>query len=91
MAPTLVWVRPFVALSVCPFFGCSLISHELLNKTYIYAHQQNELNEGIKMMCSICRFSVYFSRNYRKCSQNGEDGNSKMQIYEANDISSCRA
>ena len=25
-----------------------------------YAHHQNELNEGIKMMCFICRFTVYF-------------------------------
>ena len=29
------------------------------------------------MMCFICRFNVYFSRNQRKCSQNGEDGNFK--------------
>ena len=53
-------------LSVCsfsPIFGCSLISHELLDKTYIYAHHQNELNEEIKIMCFICRFNVYFSRN----------------------------
>ena len=70
-------VCPSVALWFCSFvrfFGCSLISHELLDKTYIYAHHQNELNEGIKMVCFICRFSVYFSRNQRKCSQNGEDG-----------------
>ena len=71
----------FVVLWLCPFFcffwifGCSLISHELLDKTYIYAHHQNELNEGIKVMYFICRFSVYFSLNQRKCSQNGEDGN----------------
>ena len=74
-------VCPFVALSFCPFvriFGCSLISHELLDKTYIYAHQQNELNEGIKMVCFIYRFSVYFSRNQRKCSQNGKDENLKI-------------
>ena len=76
MAPTLVWVCGFVRLSV--FSGCSLISHELLDKTYIYAHHQNELNEGIKIMCFICRFSVYFSRNQRKCSQNGEDANLKI-------------
>ena len=25
-----------------------------------YAYHQNELNEGIKMMCFICRFTVYF-------------------------------
>ena len=74
----------FLGLSVYGFvrffriFGCSLISHELLGKTYIYAHHQNELNEGIKMMCFIWRFSVYFSRNQRKCSQNGEDGNLKI-------------
>ena len=24
-------------------------------------------------MCFICRFNVYFSRNQRKCSQNGEE------------------
>ena len=87
----------FLGLWLCDFvrffriFGCSLISHELLDKTYIYAHYQNELNEGIKMMCFICCFGVYFPRNHRKCSQNGEDGNFKMQIYEANDISPCRA
>ena len=72
---------PDVGLSVCPsflIFGCSLISHELLNKTYIYAHHQNGLNEGIKIMCFICRFNVYFSRNRRKCSQNGEDENFKF-------------
>ena len=67
----------FDFFSGCGFvriFGCSLISHELLNKTYIYEHHQNELNEWIKMMCFICRFSVYFSRNQRKCTENGEDG-----------------
>ena len=78
-----LWFRPFIRLSVSPFvrffriFGCSLISHELLHKTYIYAHHQNELNQGIKMMCFIFRFSVYFSCNHQKCSQNGEDGNLK--------------
>ena len=44
----------------------------------IYAHHQNELNEEIKVMCFICRFNVYFSRNQRKCSQNGEDQNLKI-------------
>ena len=71
----------FVTLWLCGFirnFGCSLISQELLDKTYMYAHHQNELNEGIKMMCFICRFKVYFSRNQRKCLQNGEDGNLKI-------------
>ena len=29
-------------------------------------------------MCFICRFKVYFSRNQRKCSQNGEDENFKF-------------
>ena len=60
------------------------------------AHHQNELNEGIKnkMMCFICHcilfvISTYISRvNARKIAKNG---NFKMQIYEANDISSCRA
>ena len=28
-------------------------------------------------MCFICRFNVYFSRNQRKCWQNGEDENLK--------------
>ena len=68
------------------FFGCSLISHELLDKTYICAHHQNGLNEEIKIMFFICRFNVYFSRNQRKCSQNDED-----KIYEVKDVSSCRA
>ena len=57
---------PDVGLSVCPFsliFGFSLISHELLDKTYIYAHHQNGLNEEFKIMFFICRFNVYFSRN----------------------------
>ena len=78
------WVCPFVTLWLCPFvrffriFGCSLISHELLDKTYIHVHHENELNEGIKMMCFICRFSVYFWRNQRKCSQNCEDENLKI-------------
>ena len=68
------------------FSGCrfvrfsrfSLISHELLDKTYIHTHHQNGLNEEIKIMCFICRFNVYFSRNKRKCSQNGEDENCKF-------------
>ena len=30
------------------------------------------------MMCFICRFSVYFPRNQRKRSQNGEDENLKF-------------
>ena len=43
---------------------------------YIHiAHPQYELNEGIKRMCFACRFNVIFSRNQRKCSQNGKDGN----------------
>ena len=70
-------------MSVCPFFrifGRSLISHELLNKTYIYAHHQNGLNEEIKIMCFICRFNVYFSRNQGKCSQNGEDENLNLKF-----------
>ena len=70
-------------LSVCGFvriFGCSLISHKLLDKIYICAHHQNELNEGIKIMFFICRFNVYFSRNQRKCSQNGEDRNLKSEF-----------
>ena len=60
------------------FSGFSLISHKLLDKTYIYAHQQNGLNEEIKIMCFICRFNVYFLRNQRKCSQNGEEENFKF-------------
>ena len=130
----------FDLFSGCPFVRFSefsLISHELLDKTYIHAHHQNGLNEEIEIMYFICRFNVYFSRNQRKCSQNGEDenfkfmrqmiyhpeeheilniivyfffistyisrvngenvrkisknGNLKIQIYESNDISSCRA
>ena len=84
----------FVGSSVCQFFwifGSSLISHELLDKSYIYAYHQNELNEEIKIMRFICRFNVYFSRNQRKCLQNGVDENLKIQNYEANDISSCMA
>ena len=73
------------------FSGFSLISHELPNETFIYAHHQNGFNEEIKIMCFICRFNVYFSRNQRKCSQNGEDENLKFKIYVANDISSCKA
>ena len=69
------------------FSGFSLISQELLDETYIYAHHQNGLNEEIRIMCFICRFNVYFSRNQRKCSQNGEDENLKFEIY---DISSCK-
>ena len=65
------------------FSGFSLISHELLDETYIYAHHQNGLNEEIKIMCFICRFNVYISRNQRKCSQNGEDENLKFEVYEA--------
>ena len=35
------WVCPFVVLSVFSgFSGCSLISHELLDKTYIYQYAQ---------------------------------------------------
>ena len=44
----------------------------------MYAHHQNKVTEGIKMMCFICRFNVHFSRNQRKCSQNGEDGKLKI-------------
>ena len=63
-----------------------------IDEAYIsYAHHQNGLNEDIKIMCFICRFNVYFSRNQRKCSQNGEDENLKFEIYEANGISSSRA
>ena len=29
-------------------------------------------------MCFICCFSVYFSRNHGKCSQNGEDESFKF-------------
>ena len=72
-----IWGRLFVRI-----FGCSLISHELLDKTYNYiyqyAHHQNELNEEIKIMCFISRFNLYFSRNQRKCSQNGEGENLKI-------------
>ena len=62
------------------FSGFSLISHELLDKTCIYAHHQNGLNEEIKIMCFICRFNECFSRNQRKkkCSQNVEDESFKF-------------
>ena len=57
-----------------------LVGHEILNKTVYF----------------VCHFNVYFSLKWRKCSQNSgkrkfQNGNFKMQIYEANDISSCRA
>ena len=52
-----------------------IVGHEILNKT----------------MSFVCHFNVYFSRKWRKCSQNSKNENFKMQIYEANDISSCRA
>ena len=72
----------FLGLSVCGFVRLSGFSDVPLYLTnysikLIYAHLR-ELNEGIKMMCFICRFSVYFSRNQRKCSQNGEDENLKI-------------
>ena len=35
-------------------FRCPHISQNLLDKTYIYAHHQIELNKGIKMMGFIC-------------------------------------
>ena len=87
-----VFTLIFFRMWVCRFvrvLGSSLISHELLDKTYIYtylylynvyANHQNELKEGIKMMflSFICRFNVYFSSNQRKCSQNGEEGNLKI-------------
>ena len=82
-----------VGLSVCRFVrfsGFSLISHELLDKTYIYAHHQNGLNEEIKIMCFICRFNVYFSiinENVRKMAKT-KTLNFK---FDANDISSFRA
>ena len=79
------WVCPFVALWFSPFVRLYVFSGfsdvPLYLTSYsiklIYAYHQYELNEGIKMICFICRFSVYFSRNHRKCSQNGKDGNSK--------------
>ena len=61
-----------------------------LNNCFIkrILHHQHELNEEIKIMCFICCFNVYFSRNVRKMVK---DGNLKIQIYEGNGISSCRA
>ena len=56
--------------------------------TLCNVHHQNELNEGIKIMYFLCRFNAYFNKNVRKMVKNG---NLKMQIYEDNDISSCRA
>ena len=46
-------VFPLIFFSGCRFVrisGYPLISHKLLNKTYIYAHHQNELNamRGLK-------------------------------------------
>ena len=69
-------------------FRCARISKEVLDKTYIYVNHGIELNEGIKIMCFICHFNVYFLCNWRKCSQNGKNENLKILIYEANDISS---
>ena len=46
----------------------------------MHARHQNEYNEGINIMRFICRFNVYFARNQRKCSQNGEDGNLKFKF-----------
>ena len=69
-----LWLRPF-------FSGFSDVPLYLTNYSIklIYMHIiRKTLNEGIKMMCFIYRFSVYFSRNQRKCSQNGEDENLKI-------------
>ena len=52
-----------------------LVGHEILNIAVYF----------------ICRFNAYFSRKWRKCSQNLENGYLKIQIYQSNDVSSCRA
>ena len=50
------------------FSGFSLISHELLDKTYIYTHHQNGLNEEIKIMCFVVSTYISFviNENVRK-------------------------
>ena len=85
----------FDLFSGCPFIGLSVFPDfrmfAYISRITRYAHHQNGLNEEIKIKYFICRFNAYFSRNQRKCSQNGEDENLKFEIYESNDISSCRA
>ena len=59
----------FVRLSVFQDF-CLYLTNYSIKLIYMHiAHHQNGFNEEIKIMCFICRFNVYFSRNQRKCSQ----------------------
>ena len=71
-------------------FGCVVISQELLLKL-IYAHHQIKLNEGLKWP-NLFLNSIYTSRvlggNVRKMAKNESI---KLQVYTANDTSSCRA
>ena len=52
-----------------------LVGHEILNKA-VY---------------SVCHSNVYSSRKWQDVRKIAKNGILKMQIYEANDISSCRA
>ena len=66
----------FVGLPVCPFFlifGCSLISHKLLDKTYIYMHIiRTGSMRGLKL-CALFVVSTYISHvideNVRKMTK----------------------
>ena len=64
---------PFVRLSVFPDFRLYLTNYSI-KRIYICSSSERA-HEEIKIMCFICRFNVYLSRNQRKCSQNGEDEN----------------
>ena len=70
--------------------------HCIYSIKLVSAYHQIELNEGIKIICFVCHFNVYFSRNWRKCLQNDERRKFKdtyiyLSIYGADDIiSSCR-
>ena len=52
-----------------------LVGHEILNITVYF----------------IFHFNVYFSVNGENVRKISKNGNLKIQIYESNDISSCRA
>ena len=65
-----------VGLSVCPFFlifGFSLISHELLDKTYIYMHIIRTGSMRRLKLCALFVVSTYVSRaineNVRKMAK----------------------
>ena len=74
------------SLKLCALFVVSTYISRVINEN---VYEANDISSCRAYF--IFHLNVYFSRKWRKRSQNLEKWKLKNTIYESNDISSCRA